>query len=394
MKKLKCLYIYDNKFVRKYKKIYSEGRITDEVFRRYVTDEDKITVISRMREVENIDKFSLITLKNLKFIPLKGTSFSKAFTYYQINNLIIISKELKNSDFLVTRLPSFIGIYGLLINTIYKKKYFIEVVGDAHKALLTSKENPKVSFKVFSYIFFKLNQYFIRNADGVIYVTEKALQKKYPTQGFSGYASNVDIEIDNIKISRENYYKSDKFFKVGLIGDYNNHYKGIKEAINATRLINDQGFNINLHILGSGSLLSEYKNLAETLGVSNLVHFEGRLKGNDRILNWLRMLDVYIQPSYTEGLPRALIEAMSVGLPAVATDVGGVPELLSEDAIIKPYNSSELSEKILRFLNSKELRYKHGLANYKKSKNYDRKVLKNRRSIFWEVCKDIVRQSI
>ena len=63
-------------------------------------------------------------------------------------------------------------------NIALRKPYFIEVVGDAQDALLLSVTTPSIYFKIFTHVFFKFNQYFIENADGVIYVTKESLQKK------------------------------------------------------------------------------------------------------------------------------------------------------------------------------------------------------------------------
>jgi glycosyltransferase involved in cell wall biosynthesis len=388
---LKCLYIYDCRFIKHQNHVYAKGKITDSVLKRYIESEDNIVTITRMEYSSDIDKATLFTLPNLKFKPIKGLLFSKAFTVHLIDNLKIFSKEIKDADFIVTRLPSFLGIFGLLVNFFYKKKFFIEVAGDAQDALLSLKESPSLPFRVFTQLFFRLNQFFIKHADGVIYVTEYALQEKYPTKGYKSYASNIEIDIPKKNFNVECYELKEPTVKIGMIGDYNNHYKGITQAIQSINSLKIEGYDATLTIVGSGSQLSSYKQLAGELGVSDRVHFKGRLKGNTEILNWLETLDLYIQPSYTEGLPRALIEAMSVGLPAVATNVGGISELLDADDLVASYDSAALANRMKDFLDSTELRYKKGKLNYIKSKLYDRSKLAERRLNFWKSCRDLVK---
>lgn len=390
--RINCLYVYDNKFQTNSNEVYAIARMTDDVFKRYVESYDSITVISRMEYVKNIDSFSRVTLENINFKPIKGLAFSRAFSLYLPYNIGLAIKEIKKADFIVVRLPSFLGIFVLFLNLAFKKKYFLEVAGDAKEALLTSKLMPNIGFKTFIHLFFKLNQYFIKHADGVIYVTQSVLQQKYPTKGFTSYASNVDLDIADRSISLKNYELNNNKIKVGLIGEYNNHYKGISEAINAVKILADQNYDISLHVIGSGSLLQHYKNLAKDLRVDNLVHFGGRLKGNEEIITWLESLDLYIQPSYTEGLPRALIEAMSVGLPAVATDVGGIPELISKKNLVPAHDYRALAEKMKKFIHSKELRFENGKLNYQKSKDYDQETLNKRRSEFWDRCRELVKK--
>lgn len=389
---MQVIFIHDHKF-KKYKNSYlSEGKITDEVFSRYVLSSENLTVISRMEDVDDSSNLLKIESDNINFSPVKGLIFSKIFSRHLFRNSKDILQKITYSDFIVVRLPSFLGIYVLVINIFTKKKYFIELVGDPKEALMTSKENMNLPFKLFAYIFSELNKFFIERADGVIYVTEFTLQENYPTNGLAGYASNVEVSIQEKNIDISDYKTHGEKFKIGLIGSFNNHYKGITQAINAMSLLNTSEKNIELHILGSGTLKDHYKSLAKELGINDLVFFDGILKGGDEVAAWLSSLDLYIQPSYTEGLPRALIEAMSVGLPAVATDAGGIPELLSKDALIKPYDSKALANKIKIFVGSQKLRFEHGKLNYQKSKEYDQKVLKQRRTEFWKTARNIVKK--
>lgn len=390
----KCLYVHDHKFKKYYDMYYSEGKITDEVLSRYVCHKDSVTVISRMEKIRCSKGLCKIDGKNINFLPVRGGLFSKVFSIFLIENTMTIFESLSNCNFIVIRLPSFLGIYILLINVFVRKKYFIEFVGDPKEALMTSKEDVSLPFKFFVHAFSELNKFFIKNAHGVIYVTESALQMDYPTNGLTEHASNVEMTIKEKRISIEDYKIQNNLFKIGLIGSFNNHYKGITEAINAMSLLNDSEKKFELHILGSGTLKDDYNLLAKELGVSDLVFFDGIVKGGNKVADWLSSLDLYIQPSYTEGLPRALIEAMSVGLPAVASDVGGIPELLSKDTLVKPYDSEALAKKIKDFVDSQKLRFEQGKLNYQKAKEYDQKVLKKRRSEFWQSARDIVKRSL
>lgn len=393
-KLLNCLFVYDNKFSKYRNNVYTSGRLTNSVFKRYAARQDPIIVITRMQSTETVKKLNLVNLDNLKFKPVKGINFSEVFTKHFLYNFNHVTKEIRNSDYIVVRLPSFLGIFVLSLNMLYQRPTFIEVVGDAENALLMSHINPSLFFKLFSKIIYKLNKYFIKHANGVIYVTQSALQVKYPTNGYSAAASNVEIDIPERHLNFKDYELKGESFHLGLIADYNNHYKGIKELIHSIRDLKELGYNIKLSIVGSGSLLKFYKELANRLLVSDNVSFKGRLKDTTDILEFLESLDLYVHPSYTEGLPRALIEAMSVGLPAAATDVGGIPELLDDQFLVPPKNSTQLTNKIIAFLDSQSLRYKAGIANYTKSKDYDQKLLNQRRTVFWDRVRDTVRSKI
>lgn len=70
----------------------------------------------------------------------------------------------------------------------------------------------------------------------------------------------------------------------------------------------------------------------KALRVAEQVVFAGSLP-HDAVFSWLDGLDLYIQPSTVEAMPRALIEAMSRGLPCLASEVGAMPELLGDTCI-------------------------------------------------------------
>jgi glycosyltransferase involved in cell wall biosynthesis len=97
--------------------------------------------------------------------------------------------------------------------------------------------------------------------------------------------------------------------------------KGYDVLLNA--LAEADGF--HLALVGSGPLRTELEELAASLGVSDRVTFTGWVKDSRA---WIEAYDVFVLPSRSEGLPLTIIEAMLAERPVVATDVGGVPELL------------------------------------------------------------------
>jgi glycosyltransferase involved in cell wall biosynthesis len=101
------------------------------------------------------------------------------------------------------------------------------------------------------------------------------------------------------------------------------------------------------------------------------------LKGfveNNRIPGLMKSSDVFVLPSLSEGVPNVLLEAMAVGLPIIATSVGGVPELISDEEngfLVQPRSSKQLAEKILLLLNDKSLHNHISQNNLLKAKKYD-----------------------
>jgi glycosyltransferase involved in cell wall biosynthesis len=75
-------------------------------------------------------------------------------------------------------------------------------------------------------------------------------------------------------------------------------------------------------------------------------------------------LDVFVLPSFAEGTPNSIVEAMSHGIPVIASEVGGIPDMIGDDAGIRvaPGDSTALAEAMLRLAKDPELRKKMGVA--------------------------------
>lgn len=393
---MKIVFVHDHKIRRDnfQGKFYTDGKLTNELFQRYIFNEnDKIFAITRVMNIESeqIGKLNLVDKENVIFTPVKGLSPIDIFLKNFIFNMKVF-KNITNSDMNIIRLPSFMGLFACLLSMLFRKKYFLELVGHARDSLIDKNSSfPKI-FLANLYSFF--TKFFTKKASGVIYVTQDALQKDYPTSGMSAVASNVVIHISNDSKKQTYQLSTNDYFKIGLIGSFNNHYKGIDFSIRTIALLRNRHIITHLHILGEGSLLSEYMKLADELNVKDLIHFDGILPGGEPVKQWLDQLDLYIQPSLTEGLPRALIEAMSRGLPCLASRTGGIPELLPEHCTFEEFSQEIFSNMLLEILESEELRAQLGNKNFVQSLNYNFETLELKRRSFWKKARNIIGKDI
>ena len=122
------------------------------------------------------------------------------------------------------------------------------------------------------------------------------------------------------------------------------------------------------------------RKLAESLGVSEQVVFEGRL-AHDKMFAWLDDMDLYIQPSLQEGLPRAVVEAMSRGLPALGAKTGGIPELLGEKYIFARKGVDDIARLLPAV--SKEEMLTMARNNFEHAKNFQKELLEKKRYDFY-----------
>jgi len=126
-------------------------------------------------------------------------------------------------------------------------------------------------------------------------------------------------------------------------------WKGIDMLIKILPRLNKE---IRLIVVGDGLDIQRLKDLAQTIGVEKRVMFIGRIPYN-RIGVYLKAADVFALPSSYEGMPHTILEAMIAGIPIVATNIGGIPELIEhgrEGLLFESEDSSGLEESVSRLL--------------------------------------------
>ena len=111
--------------------------------------------------------------------------------------------------------------------------------------------------------------------------------------------------------------------------------------------------------------------------MSEQLNLIGTLK-KEEIYLWYRNLDLYIQPSKQEGLPRSVIEAMSVGCPALGSNIAGIPELISKECLFSPRKNDQIVKSIENILNKKSMLEK-ARENFERAKEYNILDIEDRR---------------
>jgi len=141
--------------------------------------------------------------------------------------------------------------------------------------------------------------------------------------------------------------------------------KGIQYLLKAVPLIARQISDFKVYIAGEGNYRRQLHFLVESLNVQRYVQFVGFLHN---VREFLQRLDLFVQPSRSESLGVAIIEAMSAGLPVVATRVGGIPEIITDNVsglLVPSQNAEALAEAIVTLCRDSEMRKSMGAAGKK-----------------------------
>jgi colanic acid/amylovoran biosynthesis glycosyltransferase len=146
------------------------------------------------------------------------------------------------------------------------------------------------------------------------------------------------------------------------------HRKGQSLLIEACAALVERGVPVRLTLVGDGPKRAELEALAERLGFVDRVRFAGAV-GHDEILAMFRAADIFCLPSFSEGVPVVLMEAMAHSVPVVTTQVMGIPELVENGRsglLVSPGRVDPLVDQLARLAQDSELRDRLGAAGREK----------------------------
>lgn len=353
------------------------------LWKRYLEYYSEITVASRNEIVKDIecDEQNLSSGPSVIFCEIPSISGPVNMVKNRTEATSKLELAIKNSDIIISRLPSEIGMLAISLAIKNKKPWAVEVVGHVWDSLWNY---GSWQGKIYAPIATIRTKFFIKRAPYALYVTKEFLQQKYPCHGKTFDCSDVMINDVSDYDKAMKRCKNKRKYTIGLIGSMAANYKGIDTAIVALNKIRERGLEFEFRILGEGNK-EPYKKLIKKYNLEDNVVFSGVFPSGELVLNWLDELDLYLQPSKTEGLPRALIEAMSRGIPSIASNVGGIPELLSKDYLINPNDAISLSNKIFDVLSNVEIRESMATTNIQVAEQYTAKILGVKRKSFLKV---------
>lgn len=148
--------------------------------------------------------------------------------------------------------------------------------------------------------------------------------------------------------------------------------KNYSMLINAFSTLQEKGKDYKLIIYGEGPERSNLENQIRTLGLTDRVYLPGR---KDNVEDYIKECKIFVLSSMSEGMPNALIEAMSLGLACIATDcpTGGCRSLITTNVngiLIPVENTDELADSMERLIDNEDLAIKLGIEATKINKEY------------------------
>lgn len=369
---MEVVFVHDHKFRKINGSFYSPGGLPNDVLSRYAEWFGHVTAVGRIIS-ENQAKPSYSEITNPDVDIVDGGN---------------LQALVKNADCIIARLPSVSGYKAVHFAKRFKKPYLVEVVGCVFDAYW----NYGLKGKIFAVPAYFVMRHCVKTAPYALYVTSKFLQRRYPCKGKTAGVSDVAIKAADVSVLQSRLEKIEKTadtLVLGTAGAIDVDYKGQEFVIRAIpELVKRTGKDVTYELVGAGDS-RRLKKIALDCGVEDRVIFKGVLKHDD-MFRWYDSIDLYVQSSLLEGLSRAVVEAMSRGLPCIAANKGGNPELIEPDYLFSTKRRkkipAQIIEKVLKAQDNKEQIAKRNffLAN----QEYNCEELKKIRERFYYEFKD------
>jgi len=276
--------------------------------------------------------------------------FKDIFVFFEILSLLIqLKPEIIHTN--SSKAGGIAGLAGWIYKILSNKK--IELIFTAHGWAI-NEDRPKCQIKLIK-LFSKITCLFY---DKIICVSEYDRQiaiKNKITCEKKLITIHNGIDIKNINFltkeeAQKKLIKKTSPLVIGTIAEWTSN-KGLIYLLKAIKKIKDKEFDVIL--IGSGENPDKEK-MIKFIEKKNLKNIH-LIEFIPNAANYLKAFDIFVLPSIKEGLPYTIIEAMIAEIPIIATNVGGIPEMIDNEVngiLIEPKNSHKLAEKILYIINN------------------------------------------
>jgi len=355
---------------------------------------DKVKVVGRVkRETSMPTNYQLAEGENVSILELPYYKGLAQFVCNYSKIMTCLKRYLPSNESVILRLPSQISTCFASLLSDYP--YAVEVVGDPFDVLAPGTIRHPLR-PILRLLMTRAMKRQCSLSSGAAYVTEYTLQQRYPCPSFSSGISDVSLPfLDKESISRQaDTFVSSPTKKISLNGNKLEYriitvaslsqlYKAPDVMIDAVALCIEKGYPVHFMIVGDGKYREELQRRVSSLKIADKVVFTGQIPAGERVWELLDGSDLFILPSRTEGLPRALIEAMARGLPCIGSTVGGIPELLSPEDMVPPNNVPALSDKIIEVITDVARMNSMSSRNRRKAMEFSESGLSEKRNVFF-----------
>ena len=271
------------------------------------------------------------------------------YIYVQLKISYKIVKISKNIDLWIFFIGGDLLVLPILTAKLLEKKVVLALAGSSLEGFTSSNNYLSKLIKILE----NLNRLF----SDLIILYSPNLIRQWKLEQYKHKILISDrhfLDFDIFKITKN---IDERKNLVGYIGRLSKE-KGILTFIEVIQIVaKKRDENIEFLIVGDGELNDKIIEFLNKNNLDNKVKVTGWIS-HEKLPDYLNELKLLVLPSYTEGLPNIILEAMACGTPVLATPVGSIPDIIKDDEtgfIIKKSNPTEIAEKILCILNNPDL---------------------------------------
>lgn len=352
---------------------------------RYLAVFDQISVVARVRELGEVtDAYRRIDGPGVSVHALPDYVGPRAYLKVRREFRRRAASAARPGDAVLLRVgcsPLAAAVASTLRSTGHP--YGVEVITDPEMVFAPGAiRHPLRPF--FRRMFTRQLERQCANATAATYVTRSALQERYPAgpAAWATHYSDVDLPPEAFVEEARTGILMAEVPTIVSIGSMAQLYKGFDILIEAVARCIGRGLPLRLVLIGDGRHRPELEAQAARLGIASQVTLTGQLPGGAAIRDQLDRADLFVLASRTEGLPRVVIEAQARALPGIGTRIGGIPELLDDDALVPADDPEALATAIARILSDPALRARQSDRNLALAQTYGKDILQERRIAF------------
>jgi len=364
-------------------RVWGPGPFFTAVWPRYLEAFDRLRVLARIRDVRSVaPDWQVADGGAVSFTPVPYYVGPWQYLKRLPRIAVALSRTVRPEDAVILRVPSTIAD---LLERFLRQRghpYGVEVVGDPYEVFAPEVMRHPLRPLLRGWGTHRLRRV-CAGADAALYVTDRILQQRYPCGGTCVTASNVELPADALVPQPRRMPAAPRPRVLVTLGTLEQLYKGTDVLIDAVGECRRRGLDLRLIVGGDGKYRPALEQRARRVGAADCIEFRGHIASREAVRALLDDADLFVLPSRTEGLPRAVIEAMARALPCVATDVGGIPELLPPEDLVPPGDPVALADRIGELLGDPARWERTSARNLQNARPYREEILQARRAEFY-----------
>lgn len=266
---------------------------------------NRVTMFGQVVEKENTVHAFNLEKNGIDVIGTKRKK-NKIINYLVLYTLIV--PKIMKADFVYIFYPSAFK-YASVLCWLLRTPYGVYIRGEQDLQSQSSKWIYKKSFVIFT-----VTDYFTQMVNKITNKnTAYSIRPMIPL-------TEKDLVVDRNYIAKEHYTI---LFLARMESD-----KGVEELLKAVKLLKQENYSFTLDLVGDGAYLPQARKLIEQLDITDVVVVKGAVLDPAQVRQLYLDADLYVLPTYHEGFPRTLYEAMIFGTPIITTFVGGIPGVM------------------------------------------------------------------